>query len=183
MARLPQKIVSRVCVASAFVAIPSTAAADAAPAWSVAASVGGTTDSLYGIGLGLRGGVRLSGDRALYLGARVVEQLGSSYVVDSGDSISLRYLFLGGEVGYEWTFGDAAIRPQVGIGVVHASATDTTYPATLDSNDLYVSPGIVATFVLAPPLFLGVELSLTKIFVTADDTTFLSYAAQVGVKF
>jgi hypothetical protein len=165
----------------------STAARADGPQVSVAGIVGGASANDYGLGLGVRGGYKLEGESAFYIGGRILEHFGTS-VQDATSTLATNYQFAFAEPGWEWTFGAFGVRPQLGFGAAHISATASPSPNggssfTRDTLDFTIAPGIVATYTVARRFFIGVDLNVTKIFVTGDDTTFIGFYGELGAKF
>jgi hypothetical protein len=122
----------------------------------------------YALGLGANGGITLSEDFALYLGARLLWFSGETSQLElmrNGASASVElsrsYLTYGVDVGYDFAAGPLVLRPELGIGgatlyVNDATPDGLTMTETSDGS-LYLAPALELLF--APSLlYLGAEI-------------------------
>lgn len=131
---------------------------------TLAGQVGYATED-YGVGLGVRGGMRL--ESSLYLGAAGVYHLGTEKQVESAfeqrATSTVSILLLGGELGWDFTLAQdkAVVRPSVGAGV--AALSSEVCLATCsdeDDNVFYLAPGATAFYYVGESWFLGLDARL-----------------------
>jgi opacity protein-like surface antigen len=122
----------------------------------------------WGLGFGLRGGYNL--DR-LYLGARFVFHLGTSYEAVSPGLNTIEIDFnlweLSVEGGYDFPINDKiTIRPSLVLGIVNVmSSTDAAVFGVSASGsgsdtNLLLSPGASILYDINPDIFIGGDLRL-----------------------
>lgn len=121
----------------------------------------------YGLGLGVRGGLRFGG---FYAGARALNYFGES---------SLSVTQLGVEAGYGISIGPVTLRPGVGVGDFIAGGTIATTPSYV-----YVSP-MLTGLVSIPGTFVFVGVDAEYNIITGGGSAWNSGAlhAQAGVTF
>jgi hypothetical protein len=152
-----------VAVAVATVACASAASA-AGPSAAVLVGNGFKGDpNLYGIGIGVRGGVTLP-VLPLYIGGTFMYHLGTTV-----GEIKTNVFYLGPEVGYELSLGPATIRPYLGVGYASARSSGSFCFGGLGCTDVSNSEGKIAFWpgvtglVGVGPVFVGADLRYTVI--------------------
>lgn len=164
--------------------VSTTAQADGAIPSIYAGLIGGvsvTTSDLggapdpNGIALGARAGLTLP-LTDIYVGAFGLYHFGEEL-----GPISVNTLLIGGEAGYEFSFGPIVLRPSLGAGlangfvsVVNTSGVDISDDGT---SGFYLSPG--ANLMLAMGILAGVEIRYNAIF-TDDLPNSVSLLAMLG---
>ena len=117
----------------------------------------------WGFGFGVRGGYNLN---QIYLGARFLYHLGSSY--GSGlTEFSTNLWELSLEGGYDLLVADRlTVRPSLGLGIINfITSTDndalgiTGSPSSSDAK-LLLAPGVTLLYDVTPDIFVGGELRL-----------------------
>jgi len=111
------------------------------------------------------GGVILEG-LPIFLGGLFV------YHVTAYDGASA--FFLGGDVGYDFQISGASIRPELGLGIGHASVSasiDTPYGSasgSVSDTEIVIAPGLAGTYELGN-FFVGADLRFWLILDDGDD--------------
>lgn len=132
----------------------------------VGISTGDSEITPYGVALGGRAGLTIP-TTDIYVGAFGLYHLGEEINLVIGD-ISHSLLMVGGEGGYEFSFGPFVLRPSLGVGmsslfVTGASAAAQEIRVEAEGAEaLYLSPGVNAMIALG--ILLGAEVRYNFVF-------------------
>jgi hypothetical protein len=139
----------------AFAVAPGAAHALGPIGVEVGALVGGGTNPSYppsflGFGAGGRAGLSIVG---VYLGASVVDYVGSSIPIGKDNVVdSAHALLVGGQGGYTFRLGVLRLRPLLELGVAEITEAGSTAPA------FYLQPGFTLLVPIGP-IYVGLDLN------------------------